>query len=660
MKIIIADHAGFCFGVKRAVEMAEDVLHNEKDKPIYSLGPLIHNPQMVEKLGKKGLKAINNIGDLEDEKLVIRSHGVSLEVIEDAKDRNIELIDTTCPYVKAVHNRVNKFRAENYTIIIIGDKEHPEVVGINGWCNNEGIIINTKDEAINLPQFEKLCIVSQTTNKKETFDIIVDELKNKADKVEIFNTICSATNLRQESAKTLAKKVDAMIVIGGYHSANTNKLAEISRKKCKNVYHIEKIEDLPLQEVSKFNTIGITAGASTPDWIIKEVVNTMENLNKDNEIMEAIESSLVRIHRGDILKGKVIYATENEVMVNINYKSDGIITREELSDESEVKPKDAFKEGDEVEVYVVNLDDGEGNVVLSTRRIEAMRNWEKLQEAYENEATVECKVLKDIKGGLSVSVMGIRGFMPASQISVSYVEDLSEYKGKNLEAKIIDFNRDKNRIILSSRAIKEAELEKKRDELWSNLEIGKTISGTVARLTDFGAFVDLGGVDGLVHISDLSWFRINHPSEVVEAGEDIEVEVLDFNKERNRISLSLKKTLPKPWDIFIEKRETGDVVVGKVVNMLDFGAFVRLDEGVDGLVHVSQISRDHVNKPSDVLEIGQEVEVKIIDINEEEKRISLSMRELEEIKVEKEDVENEENQDNDDFEINIGDIVKDS
>ena len=656
MKTIVAEHAGFCFGVKRAVDIVEETLKNSNNKIIYSLGPLIHNTQAVEEFKKKGLKPIDNIDKLKEGKLVIRSHGVSPDVEKKAEDLNIELIDATCPYVKAIHNRVKKYKEDGYKIIIIGDKDHPEIIGINGWCDNEGIIINTEDEAINLSKYDKICVVSQTTNTNEKFNKIAKHLQEKAYEVKIFNTICNATNLRQKSAMEIAEKADAMIVIGGYHSSNTNKLVEVSKKSCKNVYHIEKKEDLPLQELIKFNTIGITAGASTPDWIIKEVVDTMDNLNNDNEIMEAIESSLVKIHRGDILKGKVIYVTDNEVMVNINYKSDGIIIKEELSNDPNVMPKDIFKEGDEVEVYVVRLDDGEGNVVLSTKRIETIKNWDKLAKIYEEKDEVECKVLKDIKGGLSVSVMGITGFMPASQISVDYVKDLSVFNGKTLRAKIIDFNQEKKRIILSSRVIEEELLEKKREELWNSLEIGKIINGKVARLTDFGAFVDLGGLDGLIHISDLSWFRINHPSEVVSVDEDIEVEVLDFNREKNRISLGLKQTLPKPWDIFIEKRKTGDIVTGKVVNMLDFGAFVRLDEGVDGLVHVSQISKAHVNKPSDVLEIGEEVEVKIIDINEEEKRISLSIKEVEDDNIVEDMAKNEEKED---LEVSIGDIVKD-
>jgi len=628
LNIYIAKHAGYCFGVKNAVDTALKTLKQSHGTPVYSLGPLIHNPQMVKKLGEDGLKVLENIEFIDNGKIIIRAHGIPRDLQDSIEDMDLELIDTTCPFVKSVHRKVDRYYKLGYKIIIIGDKNHPEVIGINGWCNYNGIIIDTEEEAHNLKHYDKLCIVSQTTNTLGKFENISNILITKGDEVKVFNTICNATNLRQNACMELAKKVEAMIIIGGYNSSNTNKLAEISKKYCKNVYHVEISEELPLQEMKKFNTIGITAGASTPDWIIKEVVNIMNSIN-DNEIMEAIENSLVNINRGDIVKGKVIYVTENEVMVNINYKSDGIIEREELSNDPNVKPKDLFTEGDDIEVYVVNLDDGEGNVVLSTKRLEMMRNWEELENAYQNGDEVECKVITDIKGGLSVSVNNIRGFMPASQISMKYVDDLSVYKGKILIAKLIDFDRDRKRVILSSRVVEQEKLEKQREELWDSLEVGNIIDGQVERLTDFGAFVDIGGLDGLIHISDLAWARIGHPSEVVSEGEKIQVQVLDFNKEKNRISLGLKQILPKPWDLFIENRNIGDITTGKVVNILDFGAFVRLEEGIDGLVHISQISKEHVKKPSDKLEIGQEVTVKIIDIDEENQRISLSMREVE-------------------------------
>lgn len=360
----------------------------------------------------------------------------------------------------------------------------------------------------------------------------------------------------------------------------------------------------------------------------------MENINND-EMMKAIEDSMVYLQRGSIVKGNVILVTDNEVMVNVGYKSDGIIERTELSNDPNISPKELFKEGDEVDVYVIKLDDGEGNVVLSSKRVEDVKNWDEVEKIYENQEKVECKVIEVVKGGVIASVNGLRGFIPASLLSVKYVRNLDEYKGKTLLAKIIDFNRNKNKIILSRKEIEKEEIEEIKNKVWDSLEIGNIIEGEVKRITNFGAFVDIGGIDGLVHISDLSWNKIKHPSEVVSEGEKIKVEVLDFNRENNRISLGLKQILPRPWDVFMDSCKVGDIVKGEIVNLLDFGAFVRLDSGVDGLVHISQISNEHVNRPSDKLKVGGKVKVKIMDIDEEKERISLSIKEaLEEDKDE--------------------------
>lgn len=654
MNIIIAEHAGFCFGVKRAVETAERILKESDSLDLYSLGPLVHNSQVVEKFNNEGLTVVEDINSIDTGKIIIRSHGIPESLQKLIEDKNIELIDCTCPFVKSVHNKVNNYYKEGYQIVIIGDKNHPEVIGINGWCNNDAIIINNEEEARKLPHYDKICIVSQTTNTFDKFNNLSNIIQTKGNEVKTFNTICNATQKRQSACEELAKKVEAMIVIGGYHSSNTNKLVEVSKRYCSNTYHIEVAKELPLQELSKFNTIGITAGASTPDWIIKEVVDTMNNINNE-EMSDAIEKSFKRISRGDIVKGKVIYVTDSEVMVNINYKSDGIITKDELSSDPEVNPKDLFKEGDDIEVYVLKLDDGEGNVVLSYKRLESIRGWDKLEEAYNNKAIVECKVLSDIKGGLSVLVNGIKGFIPASQVSLKYVDDLSKYKSMKLNARIIDFDRDKNRVVLSSKEVEKEELEKKQEELWNSLKVGDIIEGRVVRLADFGAFVDLGGIDGLIHISDLSWFRINSPSEIVNVGDTVKVQILDFDRSKNKISLGLKQTLPKPWDVFVQNKKIGDIVTGKVVSLQDFGAFIRLDEGVEGLVHVSQISTEHVRKPSDKLKVGDIVTVKIMDINEEDNRISLSMKAIEEENSKK---DNEMKIINEDLNVNIGDIVE--
>ena len=805
MEIVIADHAGFCFGVKRATDIVSKEL-SSKDKNFYSLGPLIHNPQVVKDFEKKGLKVINSMEDVEkdkikDSKVIIRSHGVSKSVTDNMAKIGLDYKDTTCPYVKSIYKKVVEYKKEGYDIIIIGDSNHPEVIGINGWCNNKAYIINSLEEANALPNMNKVCVVSQTTNTKEKFESLSNIIREKGNEVKIFNTICNATKLRQEACKDVAANVEAMIVIGGYHSSNTNKLVEISNKYCNNVYHIETADELPLNEISKFNKIGITAGASTPDWIIEEVVRIVDNINNNeekkeeaneveevkeqdtdkeeieeqevneeevekeeveeevieeevveeevekpevekeevfgeeeveevedvkkevteeeiveeieevevsekeieekevvgeeevdeeeieekevvgeeveeqkisdeeaaekessNEMMEAIDSSFTRIHRGEVLKGEVIFVTKNEVMVNINYKSDGIISREELSHEEDVNPKDLYKPGDEIDVYVIKLDDGEGNVILSAKRVDEFKNWDKVEELFNNKERVECTVKNIVKGGLIAVVNGVNGFMPASQISIRYVDDLEQYKGKTLIAKIIDFDKDKRRIILSKKEVEKEELENKRKELWATLEVGEIVEGVVQRLTNFGAFIDLGGLDGLAHISDLSWNRIKHPSKVVSIGEKIRVKVLSLDKERNRISLSLKETTEEPWIAFSDNVNIGDIVEGKIVNLLDFGAFVRLNEGVDGLLHVSEISKEHVDKPSDVLEVGQEINVKVIDINGEEKKISLSLKQAaedyEDPKDSKEGKEPEKSEIvKEDFDTTIGDII---
>lgn len=624
MEIIIAKNAGFCFGVDRAVKMTLEELEKEGDQ-VYSYGPLIHNPQAVSELEDKGLTTLESFERIGEGRLIFRSHGVPEAIQEKAVEMGLSVVDCTCPYVKAVHKRVRDFSDKGYDIVIIGDSAHPEVIGINGWCYDKAYIIDSEEEARNLPQLGKVCVVSQTTNRLEKFQLLADIVKERSSESEIFNTICNATRTRQDSAAELAQRVDAMIVIGGKTSSNTTKLAEISRKYCNNVYLIETVEELALQELQNFNTIGITAGASTPDRIIKEAVKVMENYNKD-EMMEAIESSFKRINRGEVLKGIVLYVTNTEVMVNINYKSDGIITRDELSKDGDLNPKDLFKVGDEIDVFVVKLDDGDGNVVLSAKRVGFIKDWEVLEESFKNEDIVEAKVINAVKGGLTVMVNSVNGFMPASQISMNYVSDLNQFKGKTLRAKIIDFDIQKRRMILSRKAIEKTESDSKRKALWETIEVGKTLAGTVQRLTDFGAFVDLGGIDGLIHISDLAWFRVKHPSDVLKEGDKVEVKVLAFDMEKNRISLGLKQTTEEPWEVFVRDYKVGDVIEGEVVNILDFGAFVRVIKGVDGLLHVSQISKDHVEKPSDVLKLGQKLMVKITEINEADKKISLSAK----------------------------------
>lgn len=652
MEIIIADNAGFCFGVKRAINMTEEEL--DVSDNTFSYGDLIHNPQEVNRLKEKGLTSIEDYTKVGSGSIIVRSHGVKKNILSDIEDLGLKLVDCTCPYVKSVYKKVEEYLDKGYDIIIIGNPEHPEIIGINGHCNDEAYIINSLDEVDNLPNLDKVCVVSQTTNTLEKFQTISNKISEKFNQVEVFNTICNATRQRQQSTEELSQQVDAMIIIGGFNSSNTQKLVEVSKKHCRNVFHIETIKDLSLKNIKNFNKIGISAGASTPDWIIKEAVNVMDNFDQ-NEMMEAIESSFTKINRGDILTGTVLYVTNNEVMVNINYKSDGIIERDELSKDSNVNPKDLYSVGDEIKVYVIKLDDGDGNVVLSTRRVEDLKIWEELEEKFNNKEIIESEVKNVVKGGLTVSVNGLNAFMPASHVSTRFVKDLNKYKGQTLESRIIDFDLSKKRIIVSRKEVEREEIETKREELWGNIEVNDIVEGVVQRLTDFGAFVDIGGVDGLIHISDLSWNRVKHPSDVLKQGDKVKTVILELDKEKNRISLGLKQTVEQPWDIFEREVSEGDIIKGKVVNLLDFGAFVRLESGVDGLLHVSQISEDHIEKPSDVFNIGDEVEVKVVEINSENKRISLSTKEL---NKEEETVEETESEDNEIGEAVLSEDIK--
>lgn len=633
MEIILGKKAGFCYGVKRAVEMAFSATENEKKS--YSFGDLVHNEHVIDDLKKRGVQPIR--GELPVQSQVIsRSHGILKEEKEKILERGNTLIDCACPSVLRIHRLVEEKDKEGYALAIVGVADHPEVQAICSYAK-ESVVLEKIEDVPKILPYEKLLLVSQTTNKKETYEKIKERV------LEVFtgeflgyNTICNATRERQEETRAIAKEVDAMIVLGGKKSSNSRKLVDVARCYCENVFFLQSIDEIEIETFQKFNRIGITAGASTPDSVIKEAVSRMENLNKDDmnmeamstEMLEAIENSFNRVRRGDILEGEVLFVTDDEVMVNINYRADGIIARDELSNDGSVKPADMFKPGDKVQVYVLKMDDGDGNVVLSYKRVENMKVWEEMEKKYENKERVTALVKSVVKGGLTCEVDGLSGFIPASHASIRFQRDLEKYVGQELVCEIIDFEKGRRKFVLSRKNVEMDEVEEKRKEVYDSIHPGDVVEGTVQRLTDFGAFVDIGGVDGLVHISELAWNRVKHPSEVVQPGDHVKVQVLKVDEERNRIALGLKQTQERPWDRFKDEVKVGDVVKGKVVNLLDFGAFVRLESGVDGLLHVSQISREHVEKPSDKLTIGDEVEVKVTDINDDEMKISLSMKAL--------------------------------
>ena len=623
MNIIVQQNAGFCYGVKRAIEIIE----NDPSKLKYTLGQLIHNEQECKRLEALGIKQIDDYTQAEKGSTIfIRSHGATLKLKEEIKNNGYKLVDLTCPSLLKIYEKINKKHEEGYKIIIIGDPNHPEIIAMKGQVENNVEVVNSIDEAKKI-KGEKLYVISQTTNLKRKFLEISDIIVRGNTNVVIDNTICGATKSRQMACLELSKNVDCMIVIGGLNSSNTNKLYDIAKQNCKKVLRIETYKDICIDDsIIESKLLGITAGASTPAWIIEEVVNLMDNYSKD--FMEQVEESMNKIYPKEIVKGEVIYVTDDEVMVNIGYKADGIIKLDELSTEEGKLPKDLYKQGDKIEVYVIKLDDGEGNVVLSTKRVEGIKNWKNLVSSFDNDSTVEAKVTQVVKGGLIATIDNVRAFIPGSQVTTHFVKDLSKYVGETLVCKVLNIDEKKRRLVLSHRAVVEAEQKEIEDKAWENITVGETITGKVQRLTDFGAFIDLGGVDGLLHISDISWNRIESPEDVLKVGDEIETLVLKANREKNRISLGLKQLQQKPFDAFVENNHEGDVIEGEVVNLVDFGAFIKLAEGIEGLVHVSEISNEHVDKPSDELNIGDTVKVKILEINPEKKRIALSMKAL--------------------------------
>ncbi len=532
MEIIVADVYGFCGGVKRAVKMAFD----NADKGVYSYGDLVHNEFVVDELQRKGVEEIDDT-NIENSKVIIRSHGVHKNILDDLKKRNNEIINCVCPKVENIYNIVDNFYEKGYNIVIIGNNRHPEVIGINSRCNDSATIISSLKD-IKIPD-GKIVVVSQTTSNVDFFENAINVIKDiSKDEVLVYNTICNATFKRQESVRNLSKKVDAIIVLGGKKSSNTKKLAEIAKLNCKNVFLIESINDIDLNIFKKFNKIGITAGASTPDSVIKEAVSRMENFDK-GEMMEAIDNSFKRIRKGEVVTGEVLYITDSEVMVNLGYRSDGIISKDELAGGPDVNPQDLYEQGQEIEVYVLKMDDGDGNVVLSTKRVADMKVWDEVEELYNNKEniTVTVTVKNQVKGGLTADYNGLNAFIPASHVSVRFQKDLSKFIGEEFETEIIDFDKRKKRIVLSRKNVLQEELDRVRDEVYENLHEGDVIEGTVQRLTNFGAFVDVGGVDGLIHISELSWNRVKHPQDVVSPGDVVNVQVLNVDKEKTELHL---------------------------------------------------------------------------------------------------------------------------
>ena len=626
-RVIIADNAGFCFGVKKAVDRVYELLNS--GEKIAILGELIHNKSVICDLEKRGALTIDDVSECGEEyTLVIRTHGVGKDITRIAEIKLKNLVDLTCPYVKAIHKIVATASDDGKSVVIAGDKNHPEVLGIMGWASGKCYVVNSKEEASTLA-LDNVCLVAQTTINRNTFEQIAREIENNCTNVTINDTICASTRKRQSEADELSRECDIMFVIGGKSSSNTKKLYEICKKNCELTYFIENSEEIPREINYNNKKIGITAGASTPQGIIGEVAKTMEERkNVELSFEEAMEQTLKTLNTGDVVEGTVVEVRPTEVIVDLGFKSDGIIPASELTDDPDAKPNDVVKVGEVIKVFVVGVNDGEGKTLLSKKKLDAIAGYKKLEAALENGTVMSGKVISVVNGGLIVSVEGSRVFVPARQASDRYTEDLSIFLNQTVNLRITEINSRRKRITGSIRSVLVEQKNELSSKFWEDAEVGKKYTGVVKSIMPFGVFVDIGGVDGLVHISELSWNRIKNPSEVVSVGDSIEVYIKDINESTKKISLGFKKAEDNPWTIAQSKFNLGDVVKCKVVRFMPFGSFVELIPGVDGLIHISQIALKRVEKVEDELKIGQSVEAKITELNWETKRISLSIKEL--------------------------------
>ena len=637
MQIYLAKTAGFCFGVDRAVSLVEQAIRD--GKRAVTLGPIIHNRHVVERFARLGVREIASPDEAQPgETVILRAHGVEKAMQEELAARGLEVIDATCPFVEKIHRIVQKAEREGRRCLIIGTPEHPEVRAIASFCTGP-FVLQSAEELQKWLDFDgtrrdlPLTMVCQTTETQKNWDSCREIAKKICTNLEIFDTICRATEMRQEEAIRLSRKCDAMVVVGDASSANTGRLAMICKQHCRTVTLVDHAGDLDLGLFSGAATIGITAGASTPSWIIKEVNNTMSEELKvetaqEENFAELLEQSLKTLNNGDKVTGTVMAVGSTEVEVDLGTKHTAYIPLEDFSGDPNVKPEEAVKVGDQIEAIVVHVNDGEGVVRLSKKRLEAGKAWEEIEAAAENKDIVEGVVTEENKGGIVVNVKGIRVFVPASQSGVAKGGDLGELLKKNVQLRITEVNRARRRVVGSIRSVASEQRKAAQEKIWSEIEVGKQYHGTVKSLTSYGAFVDIGGVDGMVHVSELSWNRIKNPSEVVKVGDEIDVYVIALDPEKKKISLGYKTDDTNPWTIFTREYHVGDVVDVKIVKLMTFGAFAEIIPGVDGLIHISQIADRRIGKPEDVLSEGQEVQAKIIDIDEEHKRISLSIRAL--------------------------------
>lgn len=668
-RVILAKSAGFCFGVSRSVKMAEELL---KSGPCKSLGPLIHNEDVVSDLARRGLEVISDPSEVRPgDRVMIRSHGVSQAVEDALRAAGAEITDATCPNVSRIHRLVAEASANGRQVIVIGTAGHPEVQAICGRCTEPVVVGNAAELANWLEnnvdkRTEPITVVVQTTQTENNLRECEKLIKKWCTKAEIFDTICFATSIRQEEAVKLASACGAMVVIGGKNSANSLHLAELCAERCANTQFVENSAQLDTGVLRDVETIGMTAGASAPSWIIKEVLDKMsdeimiqenpeaapveeapvqaveqpaeeaapaveaEAAPAEKSFDEMLEDSLKTIYNGDKVSGVVVAITPTEVSIDLGTKYSAFIPTTEFTEDGEVKLEDAVHVGDTVEAIVVRVNDVEGTAQLSKKRMDAVKNWADIEAAQEAGTVVEGTVTEENKGGVVVSVKGIRVFVPASQSGLPKDTPMTQLVKQKVRLKITEVNRGRRRVVGSIRAVLQRERREKVEAVWNEIEVGKVYHGVVKSLTSYGAFVDIGGIDGMVHVSELSWSRIRNPAEVVSVGDELDVYVIGFDKEAKRISLGYKKAEDNPWTKFVNTYKVGDIAQVKVVKLMPFGAFAEVMPGVDGLIHISQIANRRIGKPDEVLSVGDVVDVKITAIDTEKQKISLSIRALSE------------------------------
>ena len=629
MQIILAKTAGFCFGVNRAVKLTYELL--EQGRPVATLGPLIHNPQVVEDLESKGAITCDSVDDVPDGyEVVIRSHGVGQSVYDKISTRRLAYHDATCPFVTKIHKIAARAGAEGAMLLVAGDAKHPEVQGIVGHTTGKVEVFANLAELekllLELTQQKSIFAVAQTTFNVQSWETCKEFLKNQCTNAKIFDTICNATWARQQEAEDLSQKCDHMVVIGGHHSSNTQKLLQVAARHTKAI-NVETADELDKDWLNGARIVGVTAGASTPSSIIEEVLNCMsEEIRDDMSFEEMLAASEAKpLYAGKIVKAKVISVSPTECVVGIDgSKHTGIVKLSEMSHDPNAKMEDLVKVDDELDLVVVKTNDQEGVDTLSRVRFEAQKGMKDVSEAAESGTVMEGDVMEANKGGVVVNVKGVRVFVPRSQATMRRDEDYTKLVGQHVKLVITECAGRK--IVGSINKVTAEENKAKRDEFWKNVEVDKQYTGVVKSLTSYGAFVDIGGVDGLCHISELSWNNIKHPSEVVSVGDTIEVYVKSYDPENQKVSLGYKKEEDNPWEKLKNEYPIGSEFEAPVVSITKFGAFVRILPGIDGLVHISEISNERVNKVSDVLKVGDMVKVKLINVDFDRKRISLSMK----------------------------------